>query len=115
LIVGLLIVIDMKDLSASKRRLFRKKRRKLMERTRLERIKNGVYFVSFEDPKPSTHEIREVRDLIQRFHVKARFFLAQQVEIEDQFEADIYDETGKIDPSRLKGFFVVKPIKIQEI
>lgn len=111
---GLLIVTDMKDLSASKRRLFRKKRLKLMNRTKLERMKNGVYFVSFEDPKPSINEIRDIKGLIQKFHVKAYFFLASQVEIEEWIEGDIYNEHGELDSSRLKGYFVFNPIKIEE-
>ena len=102
----------MKDLSASRRRLFRKKRAKLMKRTKLKRMKNGVYFVSFEDPKPSINEIEEIRDLIQGFQVKAYFFAASQVEIERWIEGDAFDEKGKLDPSRLKSYFVFKPIKI---
>ena len=85
-----------------------------MKRTKLERMKDGVYFISFQDPPPSIQEIREIRDLIREFDVKAHYFLASQVKIEEWTEGDAYDENGKLDFSRVRGYFVFNPIKIEE-
>jgi hypothetical protein len=101
---GLLMVTDMKELSESNKRLFRKKRRQVAKRTNLKRLKNGVYLLPFENPRnPSSNEIdafEQVEELMNDFDVKVTYFAASQVEV-DSLVIEGMD-----------SYFVLSPIRI---
>lgn len=106
---GLMMITDLKELDESKRRLFRKKREKLIRRTSLKRIKNGVYLIPFEKPVPSESEIQDyerVESLMREFQVKAdHFFVTQVEEPEHQAQLSPNDIMSKL-------YFVLRPIKV---
>jgi hypothetical protein len=101
---GLLLVTDMKELSESGKRLFRKKRRNVAKKTNLKRLKNGIYLLPFENPRsPSSKEIdafEQVEELMNDFDVKVTYFAASQVNV------DSLVLEGK------DAYFVLSPIKI---
>ncbi len=107
----------MKKLSESRSRLFRKKRKQLVKRTKLQHISKvkGVYFFPFKNPKPSQKEIEEfglVRELIREFNVGALYFCGTLVRFYTSAEGDPFGKNGSMDPSRIKIHFVIEPIKV---
>lgn len=103
---GLMIITNLKELSESNSRLFRKKRKQLMKKTNLKHVKNGVYLIPFENTEPSEGEIQvyeQNESLIRHFNVKASYFVATQVEIEHVIEGDTFP---------FQSYLVIKPIKI---
>jgi len=89
-----------------------------MKKTSLERIKNGVYFLPFKNPKPSENELgpyEQIERLILEFNIKAQYFAATQVKIEHcvdlpSFNADT--RISELDLSGMESYFVLSPIKI---
>jgi hypothetical protein len=100
------MVVDMKELSESDNRLFRKKRRQVARRTNLKRLKNGVYLLPFENPRsPSSKEIyafEQVEELMNDFDVKVSYFAASQVDVETLVIEGI------------DAYFVLSPIRVLE-
>ena len=111
---GLLMVTDVKELSDSSKRLFRKKRHQLAKRTNLKRIIKGVYLLPFENPrKPSTNEVEafeQIEELMHEFHVGVSYFVATQVEPEHPVTGNPF-KGGKIDMAKIKCYFILRPIR----
>jgi len=113
---GLMVIIDLSDLRESGRRLFRKKRNQLMKRTNFHRIKNAVYFIPFKKFVPSGKEVEDFEQfwsLIRKFHVKALYFMISLVKPGYLVEGNPWKD-GRFDVSRMKNFFVLERIKIEE-
>lgn len=122
LVHGLMILANVKELSENKRRLFRKKRYQLMKKTNLKRIKNGVYLLPFENPKPSVNELwdyEQIESLMLEFNVKAQYFAATQVRIGDCVTVPSFDDDTRISElgvhlSGIETYFLLSPIKISK-
>lgn len=113
---GLMIITDLTGLSEAESRLFRKKRKQLMKRTSLKKVKNGVYFIPCEKFVLSKNEVvdfEQIEGLIREFQVRASYFMVTQIEPEYLVEGDPFED-GRLDVSRMKNYFVLKPIKILE-
>jgi predicted transcriptional regulator of viral defense system len=98
-----MIITDMKALSESDRRLFRKKRHQITKKTSLKRLKNGVYFLPFENPVPSEDELMAfelVEDLVLEFRPDIKYFYATEVEPQHVTEG-----------TSSEAFFLLTPIR----
>jgi hypothetical protein len=110
------MVTNVKELSDSDKRLFRKKRHQLAKKINLKSIIKGVYILPFENPrKPSINEVEaveQIEELLQEFRVGVCYFVATRIERPEFSTGGNPYEGGKLDMTKMKSYFILKPIMV---